>query len=518
MWYSYTSSFWNWLKTIGLPALLRRRLEVARKEELVQKEAFEDFTLQQSEHVPKWRKMVEEYEADGSKPNPYESSVKGLTEAEVRKRLEEEEEKEVALGRTRVHNVSPSAFITLRLELEDSQRKIRLQVELKRSSSAASSRESLKQLCGKFNRRLVRFRTLQATYQPAAILQLTNRDVPPEELPEQVPLMLPSALPIHLQSPPGCMAGLADIENALREAQCSSSLVRLRNQLTMKSRLLVYKKNQSRHQAQNTRSRTLVAKNESKIRGHSEKFQMAWQARLSLAGGDEAAVGWPKLRKVDIRCMENPDDLAKKGEKRKRATDRAHQLRRENGLPEEDVEMGDEEGSVRAGEKFREVSWIWTMTGLSRTDMDLEEPLRIEWAKAWARSRRWEEERRMLEEEWRRLGASHQHSERAWEARGATVPVGVIDGEIAEGKLAYAMKQAHMYRELQARAEAVRTAAPLRRGQKRHRPEALLYGFSVAAEEPEEEGEGHVSAGEDEDARGGIDSEEELLMGGEVDD
>ncbi|KAJ7604746.1 hypothetical protein FB45DRAFT_880205 [Roridomyces roridus] len=469
-------SFWNWLKTIGLPDLLRRCLDVARKEEIVQLQAFSAFTQQQEDRAPVWRKMVEEYEADGSKPNPYEATVKGLTEAEVRKRLEEEDEKEVAAGRTRVHDVSPCAFVTLGLELEDSQRKIRLQVELKKASSAVSSKESLKQLRSKFNRRLTRFRTLQATYQPAAILALTSRDVP----------------------------------------ACNAVLVRLRNQLHMKSRLLLYKKNYSRHQAQNTRSRTLVARNESKIRAHSEKFQMGWQARLSLAGGDETAVGWPRLRKVDIRCMENADDLAKKGEKRKRATDRAQQLRREGGLPEEDVEMGDgEEGPVRGGEKFREVSWIWTMAGTSGTDVDLDEALRIEYAKTWARSRRWTEERRMLEEEWRRLLATHQYRERLWQVRGAAVGVGVIDAEIAEGKVAYAAKQAHLCRELHQRAEAVRTAAPLRRGQKRHRPEVLPYGFSAATVE---EGEGHVSDGEGSDGRGDVDSDEELLMGGEVDE
>ncbi|KAJ7609634.1 hypothetical protein FB45DRAFT_982382 [Roridomyces roridus] len=454
-------SFWNWLKTIGLPALLRRRLDVARKEEAVQAEAFTSFTFAQREHVPEWRRMVEEYEADGSKSNPYESTSKGLTEAEVRKKLEEEEEKEEQAGQPRIHDVSPSAFLTLGLDLEDQQRKIRLQVELKRTSPASSSKESLKQLPAKFNRRLTRFRALQATYQPAAIQALLSRDVPSEELAEHVPLMLPSALPPpRLQQSPGCMSGIADAENALREAQCSSALIRLRNQLHVKSRLLLYKQNHSRHQAMNTRSRTLITRNESKIRSHSEKFQMAWQARLTLSGGDERAVGWPRLRKADIRCMEDAESLAKKGDKRERAAAREQQL-----------------------------------------------PLRIEWAKTWARSRRWTEERRMLEEEWRRLFVSHEHRERLWRARGSAVPVGEIDAEIAEGKVAYAAKQANVYLNLRVRAEAVRTAAPLRRGEKRKPTEVIPFGFSASAVE---EGNGDVSEGEEDD-RGDIDSEEELL-------
>ncbi|KAJ7627260.1 hypothetical protein FB45DRAFT_979679 [Roridomyces roridus] len=229
-------SFWNWLKTVGLPKLLRRRLDMAKEEEVVQKAAFEVFTLEQLKRVSVWQKMVEEYEADGTKPNPYESTEKGLTEAQVRRKLEDEEEEEMKAGKTRVNDVSPCGFVSLGLELEDSQRKIRLQVELKKGGSSESSKESLKQLRRKFTTRLTRFRTLQATYQPSAIQTLTRREVPPEELPEQVPLMLPSALPPHLQISPGCMPGLADIENTLREAQCRAALVRLRNQLHIKAR------------------------------------------------------------------------------------------------------------------------------------------------------------------------------------------------------------------------------------------------------------------------------------------
>ncbi|KAJ7605332.1 hypothetical protein FB45DRAFT_1042460 [Roridomyces roridus] len=480
-------SFWNWLKTVGLPKLLRRRLDVAKEEEVVQEAAFKVFTLEQRDRVPIWQKMVEEYEADGTKPNPYESTAKGLTEAQVRMKLEEEEEEEMKAGKTRLHDVSPCGFISLGLELEDSQRKIRLQAELKKRGSPESSRESLKQLRRKFTTRLTRFRTLQATYQPSAIQTLTR------------------PLPPHLQISPGCMPGLAEVENALREGQCRAALVRLRNQLHIKAQLLLHKQNHSRHQAQNTRSRAV----------------MAWQARLSLMGGDEAAVGWPRLRKADIRCMEDAQELAKKGEKQKRAAEREQKSRREGGLPEEDVVMGsdDEESAVQAGEKFREVSWIWAMAGTTGTDVELDEALRIEWAKAWARCRRWTEERRMLEEEWRRLSASYIYREGVWEGRGKAVPVGVIDGEIAEGKLAYAVKQAQLYRELRVRAEAVRADAPLRRGQARKRSAALPlpYGFSATGEEEEEEGGGLLSDGEGSDGRGDV-SEEELLMGGEVDD
>ena len=84
--------------------------------------------------------MVEEFEADGRKKNPYEAEVKGavslvtslqergltsnvgLTEAQVRLKLEEQDAKEAAEGRAvLLHEVSPSTFIAMALQLEDEQ-------------------------------------------------------------------------------------------------------------------------------------------------------------------------------------------------------------------------------------------------------------------------------------------------------------------------------------------------------------------------------------------------------------
>ncbi|KAF7341815.1 hypothetical protein MSAN_02036500 [Mycena sanguinolenta] len=171
----------------------------------------------------------------------------------------------------------------------------------------------------------------------------------------------------------------------------------------------------------NTRSRALVARNESKIRLHSEKFQMAWQARLRLVGGDKSKVGWPQLKKEDIRCMQDPEEHSRNAEKRRKATER--RLRKESELREDGL-LGEEE------------------------DDEMVTPLRIEWSKAWARSRRWTEEVRLLEEEWRRLPVTHAHREKVWIERAVAVPVGSIPFAEAEGMVAYATKQSQMYRDL----------------------------------------------------------------------
>jgi hypothetical protein len=63
---------------------------------------------------------------------------------------------------------------------------------------------NMKSLRNKLNRGIIRFRKLQATYTPAAIQALAKRVAPAEELAEDTPLMLPSAL-----TPEECENGAA---------------------------------------------------------------------------------------------------------------------------------------------------------------------------------------------------------------------------------------------------------------------------------------------------------------------
>lgn len=236
---------------------------------------------------------------------------------------------------------------------------------------------NMKQLRSKLNRGIARFRKVQTTYTPAAIQALSKQVAPADELAENVPLMLPSALSEEERDKGGCVEGLIDIEDSMRAAQCRTALPRLRNQLHIKSCFLFYKKHNSRAQRMNTRSRTIVARNESKIRLHSEKFQMAWQARLQIHKGDRSKVGWPQLKKEDIRCMQDTEELLRKAEKRRKANER--QLRREEELREDGLlpplpdDDDDDEMVTRGGENMREISWIWTMAGTAGTDEELED-------------------------------------------------------------------------------------------------------------------------------------------------
>ncbi|KAJ7715055.1 hypothetical protein B0H16DRAFT_1742272 [Mycena metata] len=510
-------SYWNWSKLIGIADLLRRRLDKARVKEREQAEAFETFTAEQGERTVAWRTMVHAFEADPKKPNPYEMKSRGFTEADVRLRLAEND---TASTTPSLHNVSPTGFIYAGLDLEEQQscsvqlpvapsylphrRRTRVSIELKKAHTTAQ-KINIVAMHQKLTRGINRFRKLQATYTPGALQALARLEENTTEMPETTPLMLPSALS-DVEREAGCVGGVQIVEAEARNAQCEAALLRLRHQLHIKSRFLTYKRNHSRHQGANTRSRTLVARNECKIRLHSEKYQAAWNAIRWLQGEDASKVGWLKLCQSDIRLMQDAEDLRKREEQRKNEAARRRRLAEEG----EAVEMEDDddegwvdedEGGDAAGgstESRRTISWIWTVTGTTGSDAKLEEALRIEWAKAYVRSRRWKEEVWLLEEEFRRIVVSFKYEEERWLARARLIPVGEVEEGFAQGAIGYVLQQAAMYRDIRDRAVVTMTEVRCGRGRKR------LPGAVGVEDGSGDEGEGEAAcAGKGEAARAG---------------
>ncbi|KAJ7700258.1 hypothetical protein B0H16DRAFT_1749090 [Mycena metata] len=529
----------NWAKLIGIVATLRRRMDKAVVELARQEEIFEEFSREQADRVPEWKRKVDEFEQDSKKKNPYETKVKGLTESEVRLQFTQEEAQRADSGIPTVHDVSPGKFICIGLDLEDEQRRIRVQVALKKANTTEMQID-LGTMRTKLSRRIAQFRKLQQTYTPASLQVLGEMSIPEEQTVENMPLLLPSAL-----SPParaiGCLAGLSHVESRMRNAQCRTALASLRNHLHIKSRLLVYRKIHVRHQGANTRSRTIVARNEGKIGLHSAKYQMAWDAIRVLGDGDPNKVGWQVLNKDDIRCMEDTEDLVKKAERKARQDAKRQrwqtELRAHGLLPAEmDEEMQvdeEDEEHLRVPENRREVSWIWTIAGADGTDAGFEEALRIEWSKAYARVRRWREEVELLQAEYERVKLSFAHAANAWEVRAQAVPMVWAAAE-AEGAVAFARRQAYMFRDLVVRGETTWTEEKLTRGKKRARgPRAIASTFGHVAveqqgeeeerrqreEEERDEEEAERQQEEEELARGQIDvDDEEYIFSGAVED
>ncbi|KAF7293735.1 CxC2 domain-containing protein [Mycena chlorophos] len=500
-------SFWNWTKVLGLPTTLRQRLDTANVELARQIEAFELFSEEQEDLVPTWRKMVLEFEADGKKKNPYVAECSGKSEAEVRLELRQAEEREEAEGRAtlRVLDVGPVGFMEYALAVERQQRRVRAQAALKKSKSTAQQ-INLGSSRRKLNRDQQHLRTLQATFTPDALTKLAALDLPETTLAEDVPLFLPSALAASWRSaavePTAIQSLLLRMERELRCAQMQAALSSLRNHLHLKYKYLLEKSLHIRHQAANTRARAALARNESQILLFADLYQIGWFAILQIEAGDESRVGFMRLRREDIRYMDDPETFSKKAEKARereeRQVKRRAQIRMEEGWSSSDsgMEVEGADDSEEADEFFTKgsnktvMSWIWRGTKAGGNASEMLEAVRIEWCKSWARVRRWDEEVRMLREDTRRVPVTHEVWASVWEKRAAAVPVGEIATGEAEGMMAYALKQAAMHRGLAASARQTASEPRLARGRRRVRwvqAPAVLIGEGDGLEEPEQE-------------------------------
>jgi hypothetical protein len=205
-------------------------------------------------------------------------------------------------------------------------------------------------------------RTLQATYMPVVAHLIEMLPASASDQPEVTTLYLPSELDSHQLS--RCVPGLLEKEKLLREAQCSSTIERLRDQLFIKSRYLVHKGLHLRHQAANTRARALLDRNERKIRLHAAKYRDARAALLRMHGDNVSPFPWEELKQEDIRCMEDSEALEKRANKEvEREAYRAEQ---------EGADTSDIYGNkTTPGEGRRTLSWIWMAAASNGAEAEL---------------------------------------------------------------------------------------------------------------------------------------------------
>ncbi|KAJ7875574.1 hypothetical protein B0H14DRAFT_2568720 [Mycena olivaceomarginata] len=500
-------SHWNWLKLVGLGALLKKRLLRAIPERNFQRDSLATFTENQADHVAGWMAMVEAFEEDSTKPNPYELPKSGATEHDIRKDLVQEEATAEAGGLLPIHNVSPSAFIIAGLDLEERQRRIKVAVASQKSQSSKQSADIIEKRTN-LARYTARFRKVQAVYMPGALQALADRPVAEGDgmFVENVPLFLPSALTPELRAL-GCTRGVEGIEERLRDAQCRSALDAMRNYLHVKSRFRTYKGGQVRHQGATTRARNLMNRNDEKIRMEAEKYVAAWEAKRALVGDDK--VDWHRLDpKKDLRCMDSEEDRAVVSERKRRGKKRG----KAEAATEEDTRDGVAEGQRRrdpTGEGRRTLSWVWmgTDTTSNATSAAVLTGLRVEWCKAWARTRRWTEEVRLLREEMRRVPITLRAKAQWWLER--RTPPG-FEGPEAEGAAAYATRQAAMYSELAAAFEEM--WAPVCDLEVVESEEAVRVEREVEESEDEDEllGPAEATAVAEADVDDGVDAEGEV--------
>lgn len=92
------------------------------RESAVQDIIFGEFSERlQDENVAAWIEAADAFDKDPTLPDPYYRESTGITEADIRLQLAEEDDQAVEEGMMSLHEVTPAALIVELLEIEDQQ-------------------------------------------------------------------------------------------------------------------------------------------------------------------------------------------------------------------------------------------------------------------------------------------------------------------------------------------------------------------------------------------------------------
>ncbi|KAJ7030498.1 hypothetical protein C8F04DRAFT_1263797 [Mycena alexandri] len=218
--------------------------------------------------------------------------------------------------------------------------------------------------------------------------------------PEETRLYMPSDIASRANREKACAPGLDGIEARLRMGEAEEALNGLRQGL-----------------------RTRTATTKFKLKGHGE-----WEKKLKV------------LTEEDVRALNERALTAEEYAARE-------QLRAAGEVVEEGGIAALED--VVTGETHRTLSWIWYgSSDLEGQDEKLHEALRVEWCKAYSRSKRWREDLVLVEEEMRWTIEYGRWAEARWLTRATarTVALGTEKAISPEVVRAYALEHAERER------------------------------------------------------------------------
>ncbi|KAK7017285.1 hypothetical protein R3P38DRAFT_3320598 [Favolaschia claudopus] len=480
---------WNHKKIIALGYTIRRKLENAVPEMVRTREALLDMNESVgAEVVEKWTEMAVKWEADVSAPNPFETIRKDQHLAKVRADLAAEAAERERAGTEDAGAVKGDMHVTeliaMGIQLEEQQRVLAADISSTGQHPTDGQRRAMTERTSKLRRKIVAWIEVQTKFWPALgnvrdredserARQSTSDHVPGVKVPS-IALWLPSAIrassqlrDVFIQTP------VLEMEYRLRVAQASESLHEVRRQLLVRTHLYKLKDKHKRGVRANTRSADKIAALNEQIKRAAATYRVAREA-LVVLGLVLKQNDWEwtlqELKEEDVRGLpqsnfHDPERKTKKRRKRRRTQEKP-------------------------------ISWIWVTRGerwQPGDDAAMNEAVRIEWAKARARSLRWAEEVDLLEEEIRRIRAFLLWRAEWWGGR--INLLGRDEGPQREGETAYARRQ-----------QAIKTTlADEFSKQWAHLPELIRKGRAGTAgvdgeETPDvrKEGEGGMEQEEDE--------------------
>ncbi|KAJ7608966.1 hypothetical protein DFH06DRAFT_1148713 [Mycena polygramma] len=476
--------FHNWRRLVAHRLILKRRMAEGIKEGRSHKLAFEAFNnglmAEMPEQVESWKTWVEKYEREqhGRKDrpdtaSPYEYEELVTTLKDVRLKLMKEEYGKAGDGSEVEREDTPSTFLSMGIDIEEAQRQLAVHVRALGANPTTSQQFDILKQRTQLRLRITAFRKLQGTYMPNLRRHLTLAQKAiwdaDDKQPEATRLFMPSAFETEKARLKACAEGLDGVEAVLRSAEAGDALEALRDGLRLRTATTKFKIRNWSGQRALTRGQGILRHINLRIHAAKLRYMYTRQTLLKLKGHGDWEKRFQVLTEDDVRAL---NERALTAEEK---ADRAR-LREAGQVPEEGgiAALGD----VVSGETHRTLSWIWyTVSGKEGDDEKLHEALRVEWCKAYSRSRRWREELVLVEEEMRRTIGYGDFMERRWKQRSTarTVMLGTTDTpispEVAEGVRAYALEQADRER---------RTSEKLRRDWGQVRAAAYLRGEDIS--------------------------------------
>ncbi|KAJ7017666.1 hypothetical protein C8F04DRAFT_1200144 [Mycena alexandri] len=443
----------NWKKTIGLGRALEKKVRKAVPEMVAATRAFEDMerSLRAAgeegdvEAVEVWTKMATEWEKDAAKPNPFETLRKDDHLAKVRRDLAEEAAARAAEGEEDegevVDEMHVTEMIAMGLKLEEHQRTLGFDMAAMGQHPTDDQCRTMVERTSKLRRKIDAWVKHQERFTPrvialrkredAARVRTARTQVVPGVKVQDLRLWLPSAI----MKVPGarqrkyCTPEIQRYEFRLRVGQAHEALHEIRRQLIVRTHLYKYKDKQSFGVRANTRSKDKIDAVNDRIRRVVAAYRAARVAIVSL-GKSLDETGWEvtlkELKEEDVRAR--PRSSMGDPERQKATRSAGSKVTRR--------------GKKKARRELP-LSWIWvvqTQGAVAGEKQEMNEALRIEWAKTRARSLRWTEEVDLLEEEMRRVLQFLTWRAGWWEEQIGRR--GLPEGSQREGETAYAARQA----------------------------------------------------------------------------
>ncbi|TDL13603.1 hypothetical protein BD410DRAFT_817291 [Rickenella mellea] len=411
----------NWKKIVGMGASLLRKLKLAVPSQSQHEAEFEHLTANlPAATVANWTAMVLAWDIDPEKDNPYEGRAQSMSQVDVRLAFARKEAAQLDSGVVYLHEKSPNIVISMGIDLESQQRRLRSDVAETGSNGTNLQLTKLLERRNVLRRKIEAWMESHVVYLPS-VTQLrleAARQLTVLEEAEDIKLWLPSQIPPHLRGD----GTASELEWQLRFAQAQDCLDDLRHCLRLRSFLFKYKYKNVRGQRPNTRSNGLISRANEKVKAAADTYSVARLALTSLGLGPGGAQ-WDHIIKP---------------------------LRADNIRPMTEGLDGESEGQ-------RSISWIWLVEGVARgvddddNDPDLQDTLRVEWAKARARALRYGEEVDLLVEEMRRTRQWLLARAEFWVTRSSCAmwSTKVVSAQSQHGHTAYAHRQAAMYRGLE---------------------------------------------------------------------